>query len=200
MERAKAIGNAVLATLEPVRLTSLWHREPRQEDVEQVNRHSIVLEAMQLLVERYVRNAPRCEIDEYEPNIVRHRLQHFPELVAAAQGMSAAGAEPIGSAGEVDARRDQIAMLADLKDGTDERGVDRFGQPRGLGDILHWRSVAKIYKRELRWTEYLDMRARFTYHDGLAREPADQAVAEGVCIERISRALGWYPHECEGAK
>lgn len=184
----------MLATLER---ESLWRAAPpRQEDTDNVQRYSAVLEAMRLLVERCVRNAPRCEIDEYEPNVIRHRLRHFSELVAAAQGMSAAGAEPIGSAGEVDARRDQIAMLADLKDGTDERGVDRFGQPRGLGDILHWQSVAKIYRRQMRFNEFIAMRSTFEMRADLAREPNDPAVAEGVCIERIARALGWYPHRC----
>jgi hypothetical protein len=186
----------MLATLEPPR--SLWHAAPpRVEDTADVQRYSAVLEAMRLLVERCVRNVPQCEIDEYEPNKVRMYLRRFPELVSATQGMSAAGAEPIGSAGEVDARRDQIALLADLKDGTDERGVDRFGCPRGLGDILHWRSVAKIYRKQMRFGEYLAMRAKFEYRDDLAREPSDPAVAEGVCIERIARALGWFPHRCE---
>lgn len=185
----------MLATLGEPR-QSLWLREPRAEDSAEVSRYSATLEVMRLLVQRCVRNAPCCEIDEYEPNVVRHRLRHFPELVAACQGMSAAGAEPIGSAGEVDARRDQIAMLADLKDGTDERGKDRFGCPRGLGDILHWRSVSRIYKRQLRWQEYLEMREVFEYRADLAREPSDPAVAEGVCIERIARALGWFPHRC----
>lgn len=131
-----------------------------------------------------------CTIGDYRPDIVRYRLRNWRELVDACNGMSAAGAEPIGSAGEVDARRDQIAMLADLQQGTDE----------ALWSILNWRAAERIYSRQGRLPRYRQRRATFlaTWRDELTKEPTDTNVAEGVCIERISRALGWYEHECEG--
>lgn len=174
----------MLATLEPPR--SLWHAAPpRQEDTERSVLMSVVAEVMDLIEQGWMRNLPQCDLDEYEPAKVRHHLGSFRELRDAANGIGSSGAEIIGSAGELDARRGLIAIYTDIKCGTDN----------GLADILHWRAVIKIYKRQERWDDYLKLRSTFDARSSkLLSEPSDQVLAEGACIQRIAIALGWRLH------
>lgn len=173
----------MLATLEP---KSLWHREPKPEDSLAVGVYSAALECLKLFGQGWTRQSQRCHLDEYEPSVVRFHLRNWQQLVAAANGMSAAGAEPIGSAGEVDARRTLISIKSDMEQGTDH----------GLYTVLNWRMAERIYKRQGREDVFEQRRAKFraTWREELPREPW-QPLAEAICIERISRCLGWYPHD-----
>lgn len=186
----------MLAILEPVRLTSLWHREPKSEEKRREQEALLAsievlthaLDALRLLSQGWTRQTMTCEIDTYEPAVVRHRLRHFSELISAANGMGASGAEAIGTSGEVDSRRTLMAIKADIEQGTDH----------GLYTILNWRAAERIYRRQGRQARYDQRYATFmaTFRDELTPEPS-QPLAEAVCIERIARCLGWYPHECQ---
>lgn len=167
----------------------LWAGGAHPGDEAEVRLLQAALEAIHLLSRGWTRQNQRCDIDEYEPDVIRFHLNHWGELTAAAHGMSSAGAEPIGSAGEVDARRTLIAIKSDLELGTD----------LALADILHWRSVVRIYKRQERWSVYLDKRASFTPKPDVELEPWGP-LAESACIRRIATRLGWRPHlKCEAA-
>lgn len=166
----------------------LWTGQPRPEDDAQVRLWQVVAELVALLERGWTRNLTTCAIDEYEPRVVRFRLQHFDELISAANGTSAAGAEAIGSAGETDSRRTLIAIKADLEQATDF----------GLASILNWRQAERIYKRQWRHDTYRWRLATFraTWREEFTPEPSP-ALAESICIERISRMLGWRPHICD---
>jgi hypothetical protein len=182
----------VLATLEPPRV-SLWHAEPKDEDKprlhaeEQLRRAT--QEAVDLIFKAWTRNLPHCDIDLYEPLNVYHRLRNWEELESAANGVGSSGAEAIGSAGEIDSRRTLIAIKADIEQGTDH----------ALWAILNWRAAERIYIRQHRRERYRQRFATFwaTWRDDITPEPADSAIAEAACVQRISRALGWYPHSIE---
>lgn len=177
-----------LAMPEPVH-RSLWHRDPRPEDDQAVRLYTAALEVIRLLGQGWTRNKPHCDLDTYSPEVVRHRLRHFSELIAAANGVGASGADAIGSAGETDSRRTLMAIKADIEQGTDH----------GLYTILNWRQAERIYKRQQRHDRYRERLALFraTWREDLAPEPWGP-LAEAICIERIARSLGWYPHEtCE---
>lgn len=175
---------------EPIRAGITWTGHVKPEDDQAVRLYSATLEVIRLLGQGWTRNLAHCDLDEYCPEVVRWRLRNWPELAAAANGMSSAGAEPIGSAGEVDARRGIVAIKADLERGTDA----------GLADILHWQQVARIYRRQERFKVYLAKRSTFDARDpDLEHEPWTP-LAEAICIERIARRLGWRPHYfCEAA-
>lgn len=174
---------------EPITPGPLWRREPRPEDDQAVRLAEAILAAMELLERGWLRNLPRCDIDTYEPSAIRHRLRNWEELEAAANGVGSSGAEAISSAGEIDSRRTLISIKADIEQGTDE----------GLWTVLNWRAAERIYKRQWRHARYRERLARFraTWREDFQPEPSP-AIAEAVCIERISRCLGWRPHAvCE---
>lgn len=178
----------MLATLEPPRV-SLWHREPKPEDSLQVGVYSAALKAILLLGQGWTRNQPRCEIDTYEPLNVARYLRNWEQLASLAESTSSPGAEPIGTAGEVDARRTLISIKADLEQGTDH----------GLYTILNWRMAEKIYRRQGRQARYDQRYATFraTWREDFTPEPW-APLAEAACIERIARCCGWFPHaNCE---
>lgn len=151
-----------------------------------------------------------CSICEYSPEVVRYHLDTWKQLEAGADGVSAAGAEPIGSNGEVDARRTIIAIKADLELATDKAFVwgpidpETGDREKPSGRYLTWESVRRIYRRQGRSAYWYSRRLELTQwiQDGHTITPKPEpplAEAEGYCIELISRELGWVPHECEQA-
>lgn len=174
---------------EPPTPGPLWTGQPRPEDVQDVQLYSAALEAIQFLTKGWTRQSHRCDLDIYEPAVVRHHLRHWNELASLAEATSSPGSEAIGTAGEVDARRTLISIKADLEQGTDH----------GLYTILNWRQAERIYQRQNRQSVYDQRYAHFrvTWREEFTREPS-APLAEAVCIERIARSLGWYPHAvCE---
>jgi len=160
----------------------------------------LVLEAAYEVLRMFTngwRRAPstRRDCDEYSPEVIRFWLTgsrnaqtgeyelHWQMLEAQirglASGIPSSGADP----------RALSNLKADLELATD----------KALAPILHWQAVARIYKRQSRWVDYLNRRTQFVYHDSLDTEPRYRAIAEFVCFERMARWLGWYPAESEKA-
>mgnify|MGYP001595889626 CR=1 FL=1 len=103
-------------------------------------------EALTLLAKGWSRNRPTCPLDEYAPDVVRYHLLHWYELVVATEGAGSSAASPIGGG-----TRDRLmlaAIKADLENATD----------RALAPMVHWQSVARIYKRQTRFKHYLRIR------------------------------------------
>lgn len=146
------------------------------------------IEGLALLERGWRRGGKGCSLDEYAPDVVRYFLRNWRSLAAAAEGVSASGANPIGGRGDPDARRTLVTIKADLESATDQ----------ALEPLIRWQSVARIYKRQSRFKRYIELRATALLN---LHHPEPYApLAEAVCIERIARQLGWVEHEiCEGA-
>ena len=133
------------------------------------------------------RRAPyeRRACDDYAPDVVRFWLTggHWQLLEegpkSTAPGQFGTGGDPLGLA----------HIKSDLEWATDQ----------ALADVLHWYATSRIYKRETRFSHFIELRQAFKLHDGLMREPSCLPVAEAVCFEMIARQLGWYPAEGKAA-
>jgi hypothetical protein len=141
------------------------------------------LEVLKLLTGGW-RRAPfdKRECDEYAPDVVRFWLtgHNWQMLQSATEGTST-NFDPLSRG----SKSDRLALSvrkADLERGTDLATADK----------LHWYVVAKIYKRQGRFKEYLARRDSFEYLAGRPHEPS-AALAEALCHEGIARALGWFP-------
>ena len=129
-----------------------------------------------------------CELCAYEPTVVRYFLTNWRALTASTEGVSAAGVTPIGGHGDPDARRTLVAIKADLEWATDQ----------ALEPLIRWQATSRIYRRQSRFGRYLAIRhmSLLNLHHPEPYAP----LAEAICIECISKALGWVPHvSCEGA-
>lgn len=144
------------------------------------------VEGLSLLERGWRRSRARCPLDDYAPDVVRFFLANWTALTAAAEGVSATGASPIGTRGDPDARRTIVAIKADLEAATD----------CALEPLIRWQATARIYRRQLRFKRYLAFRAVALLN---MHHPEPSApLAEAICIERIARSLGWLPHDvCE---
>jgi hypothetical protein len=139
-------------------------------------------EALKLLADGWRRQPfERRDCDEYAPEAIRYWLTggHWRMLdegpKSTAPGVFGTGGDPHGLA----------HIKSDLEGATDQ----------ALTSILHWYAVAKIYKREERFDDYLARRASFKEHADLEPEPSIQPIAEAICFERMARCLGWVPLE-----
>ena len=139
------------------------------------------------------RSGSTCPIDEFAPDVVSWYLRHWPELEAAAMGVgSSLSDNPIAlvHSSDPDARKQIVAIKADLESATDT----------ALEPILRWHVVTRIYKRQGRLAHYFLMRRQAFLNPHAPHEPLVQPLAEAICVERISRQLGWHEHVvCEDA-
>jgi len=146
------------------------------------------VEGLDLLVKGLRRRAgSTCPIDEFAPDVVSWYLRHWPELEAAAMGVgSSLSDNPVAlvHSSDPDARKQIVAIKADLESATDT----------ALEPILRWYAVTRIYKRQGRLAHYFALRRGAFLNPHMAHEPLVQPLAEAICVERISRTLGWYEH------
>jgi hypothetical protein len=143
------------------------------------------VEGLALLAKGLRRRGANCHLCDYSPDVVRFHFAHWRELKSATEGCSASGANPIG--GGIRDRMKLAAILADLEAATDQ----------ALEPFIRWYAVSRIYKRQERFLTYLALRrvALLNLHHPEPSAP----LAEAICLEAISRVLGWYPHDfCEG--
>ena len=131
---------------------------------------------------------PTCVRCEYDPIVIGYYLRTWEELSAATLGVGASNFEPVmGTRGD---RQKLIVIKSDVEYATDT------GIPHSY---VQWRATKALYARQNRpkTYEYRLMLAR-SHHLGVNRTEPARPLATAILYDRISRKLGWEPHECEG--
>ena len=140
------------------------------------------------------RQAKDCEMCSYSPDVVRQYLHAFEELTASVEGIATSGVNPV--TGRKHDRLTLLVIHSDLESATDKALIN--------GRYILWQETSRVYRRQHRESFLAARRRELRHwqdagnHVTPAREP-DRPIAEAICIERISRSLGWLPHECEDA-
>lgn len=163
------------------------------EEPQHITALRVAVQALDLFCRGVANARPReCERCEFSPEVVRYWLRNFEELTSAVEGVSAAGANAITGG-----KRERLTLLAlhsDLESATDKALIN--------GKYLMWQQTHRIYRRQKRESFLYARRRELTRwqeagnHWSPTPEPT-RPLAEAICIEAISRKLGWTPHECE---
>lgn len=148
-------------------------------------------EAWSLLTLAWQGKKCSCPLGYYAPDVVSYFLRHWQELSDAAEGVSSSGMNPIQSRSSRDARKTLAVIRADLSFGTDRA----FTSAAYLG----WDAVYTIYARQGRLGYLIARRRELAWYGdrflNTALPEPWKPLAEQHCIERISRSLGWVPHD-----
>ena len=126
-----------------------------------------------------------CVLCEYDPLVIGYYMRTWEELSAATLGVGASSFEPV--MGTKADRQKLIVIKSDVEYATDAAIT--------LG-LVPWRAAERIYARQQRLDVYAKRAQVARQLTQVFRAEPARPLATAFLYDRISRKLGWEPHEC----